>query len=151
MRAAIAGMILFAAATPVRAEAGQLVKTDSQLDALDPGIKLFVREKKLEGTRATEDNTVLFIHGATFPSTPDFDLQYKDYSWADRLAAQGWVVYLFDKRNYGFSSREKALDEPAAANKPLSRSYQAVGSRKYLENNSARIALIICRPTQPGK
>jgi len=93
---------------------------------VDPGIKLFVREKKAEGARATEDNTVLFVHGATFPSTPDFDLQFQDYSWADRLARQGYVVYMFDKRNYGFSTREKAMDEPAASNRPVTRSFLAV-------------------------
>src|SRR5712664_3685373 len=108
------------------AAAPKILSRDYHVDAVDPGIKLFVREKMAEGARATEDNTVLFVHGATFPSTPDFDLQFKDYSWADRLAAQGYVVYLFDKRNYGFSTREKAMDEPAAANRPLSRSYLVI-------------------------
>ena len=54
------------------------------------------------------------------------DLQYQDYSWADWMVQHGYVVYLFDKRNYGFSSREKAMDEPAAANKPVSRSFLAI-------------------------
>src|SRR4051794_1379420 len=64
----------------------QIVKQDYQIDAEDPGIKLFLREKMTAGnTRFSNDNIVLFLHGATFPSTPDFDLQYKDYSWADRL------------------------------------------------------------------
>jgi len=125
MRGAIWGVILMAA-TPAWSQGAKILKTDVQIDAVDPGIKLFVREKKAEGARATEDNTVLFIHGATFPSTPDFDLQFQDYSWADRLARQGYVVYLFDKRNYGFSTREKAMDEPAAANRPVTRSFLAV-------------------------
>jgi pimeloyl-ACP methyl ester carboxylesterase len=114
------------AATPAWSQGAKILKTDLHIDAADPGIQLFVREKKAEGARATEDNTVLFIHGATFPSTPDFDLQFQDYSWADRLARQGYVVYLFDKRNYGFSTREKAMDEPAAANRPVTRSFLAV-------------------------
>ena len=125
MRAAICGAALMVCA-PALAQAPKIAKADTQIDALDPGIKLFVREKKAEGARATDDNTVLFVHGATFPSTPDFDLQLKDYSWADRLAAQGYVVYLFDKRNYGFSTREKAMDEPPVANRPLSRSFLVV-------------------------
>jgi len=33
---------------------------------------------------------------------------------------------MFDKRNYGFSSREKAMDEPPAANKPVSRSHLVI-------------------------
>ena len=103
------------------------VKQDYFIDAVDPGIKLFVRSKMAEGqTRFTDDNVVLFIHGATFPSTPDFDLQYKDYSWADWMVDKGYVVYMFDKRNYGYSTREKAMDEPAAKNRPVSRSYLVI-------------------------
>ena len=103
------------------------VRQDVMIDALDPGIKLFVRSKMAEGqTRFSDSNIVLFVHGATYPSTPDFDLQYKDYSWADWMVDKGYVVYMFDKRNYGFSSREKAMDEPAANNRPVTRSYLAI-------------------------
>src|SRR5450432_3753723 len=117
-------MLLFAVL--LAAPEAKIVKNDYSIDAVDPGIKLFVREKRAEGAKATEDNVVLFIHGATFPSTPDFDLDYKDYSWADWMVDKGYVVYMFDKRNYGFSSREKAMDEPAANNRPVTRSYQAI-------------------------
>ena len=103
------------------------VKRDEFIDAVDPGIKLFVRSKQpATAPRATDDNVVLFIHGATYPSTPDFDLQYKDYSWADWMVDKGYVVYMFDKRNYGFSTREKAMDQPAASNRPVTRSYLAI-------------------------
>ena len=79
------------------------VMQDIMIDAVDPGIKLFVRGKMAQGqTRFTDDNVVLFVHGATYPSTPDFDLPYKDYSWADWMIERGYVVYMFDKRNYGF-------------------------------------------------
>ncbi len=104
-----------------------VTKQDYFIDAIDPGIKLFVRAKMTEGQKQfTDDNVVLFVHGATFPSTPDFDLQYKDYSWADWMVDKGYVVYMFDKRNYGFSSREKAMNEPAANNRPVSRSFQVI-------------------------
>ena len=102
-------------------------KRDEYIDAVDPGIKLFVRSKQPEqAIRATDDNVVLFIHGATYPSTPDFDLQYKDYSWADWMVSKGYIVYMFDKRNYGFSTRENAMDQPAANNRPVTRSYLAI-------------------------
>src|SRR5476649_2334221 len=117
-------MLLFAVL--LAAPEAKIVKNDYSIDAVDPGIKIFVREKRAEGAKATEDNVVLFIHGATFPSTPDFDLEYKDYSWADWMVKHGYVVYMFDKRNYGFSSREKAMDEPPAANRPVSRSYLVI-------------------------
>jgi len=103
------------------------VKQDYQIDGADPGVRLFVRQKMEEGnTRFSDDNIVLFIHGATAPSVCDFDLGFKDYSWADWMISKGYVTYLFDKRNYGYSSREKAMDEPAATNKPVSRSYQVI-------------------------
>ena len=52
-----------------------VTKQDYFIDAVDPGIKLFVRSKMAEGQKHfTDDNVVLFVHGATFPSTPDFDL-----------------------------------------------------------------------------
>src|SRR5437868_5527329 len=103
------------------------VKNDYQIDGADPGVKLFVRQKMEASNKTfTDDNIVLFIHGATGPSTCDFDLGFKDYSWADWLIARGYVVYMFDKRNYGFSGREKAMDEPASQNQPLSRSYLVI-------------------------
>ena len=123
--------LVFALACVLFATAGQaqtqLAKQDYHIDGVDPGIRLFVRSKMAAGqTRFTNDNMVLFVHGATFPSTPDFDLPYKDYSWADWMINKGYVVYMFDKRNYGYSSREKAMDEPAANNKPVSRSYLVI-------------------------
>jgi len=106
---------------------GKAQKQDYHIDGVDAGVRLFVRQKMAAGnTRFTDDNIVLFVHGATAPSVCDFDLGFKDYSWADWMVERGYVAYLFDKRNYGYSSREKAMDEPPAANKPVSRSYLVV-------------------------
>jgi pimeloyl-ACP methyl ester carboxylesterase len=121
---------------------------DVQIDGIDPGVKLFVREKMAQGARPTDQNIVIFVHGATGPSTCDFDLGYKDYSWADWMVGKGYIVYMFDKRNYGGSSREKAMDEPAANNKPLSRSYlvirdiAAVVDYVRKKNNVNKVTLI---------
>jgi pimeloyl-ACP methyl ester carboxylesterase len=124
---ALVAIALFAPSGAALAQDVKTTRTDVQIDALDPGIKLFVREKMAEGnTRFTDDNVVLFLHGATAPSTCDFDLAYKDYSWADWMIKRGYVVYMGDYRNYGLSSREKAMDEPAAKNRPVTRSYLAV-------------------------
>ena len=113
----------------------KIVKNDFTIDALDPGIKLFMREKMAEGnTRFTDDNIVLFLHGATSPSTCDFDLGYKDYSWADWLVKKGYVVYMGDYRNYGGSTREPAMDEPPAKNKPVTRSYLALRDVEAMVN-----------------
>src|ERR1043166_4571422 len=113
-----------------------IVKSDIQIDGLDPCIKIFLREKMTQGnTRFASDNIVLFLHGATVPSTCDFDLQYKDYSWADWLVKRGYVVYMGDYRNYGYSSREPAMDEPAAKNQPVTRSYLALRDIEAMVNH----------------
>ena len=121
------------------AQDATIVKTDSQIDALDPGIKLFLREKMPQGnTRFANDNIVLFLHGATSPSTCDFDLQYKDYSWADWLVKRGYVVYMGDYRNYGGSTREKAMDGPASNNQPVTRSFLALRDVEAIVNHIKR-------------
>jgi len=90
-------------------------------------VKLFVRERiadtVLKAGRQTTANgkTVLFVHGATFPSVPDFDLPYQDYSWMAYLAAVGFDVYAVDLAGYGKSSRIH-MDDPRnvrAEHKPL--------------------------------
>ena len=58
------------------AQQATIIKNDMQIDGLDPGIKIFIREKMAQGnTRFANDDVVLFLHGATGPSTCDFDLQ----------------------------------------------------------------------------
>jgi hypothetical protein len=104
----------------------EIAKTDYSIEAVDPGIKLLLREKMAAGNSKFDDNIVLFLHGATSPSTCDFDLPYQDYSWADWLAKRGYVVYMGDYRNYGGSTREAGMDEPASNNQPLTRSYLAL-------------------------
>ena len=113
-----------------------ITKNDMQIDGLDPGIKIFIREKMAQGnTRFANDNIVLFLHGATSPSTCDFDLQYKDYSWADWLVKRGYVVYMGDYRNYGGSTHEAAMDEPASKNQPVARSYLALRDIEAMVNH----------------
>jgi len=115
------GLALSAQAADVR-----ILQEDATIDGADPGVKVFVRSKMAAGATPTADNVVLFIHGSTTPSTPVFDLQFQDYSWADWMVRHGWVVFLVDVRNYGRSSREPAMSLPPSANRPLSRSFLAV-------------------------
>ena len=42
------------------------------------------------------------------------------------MVGKGYIVYMFDKRNYGFSTREAVMDQPPAGNKPPSRSFQVI-------------------------
>ncbi|MHB2208320.1 alpha/beta hydrolase [Methylobacterium sp. CM6257] len=123
------------AAGGARAQDSEIAKTDTQIDGLDPGIKLFLREKMAAGnTSFNDENVVLFLHGATSPSTCDFDLGYQDYSWADWLVKKGYVVYMGDYRNYGGSTREPVMDEPAGKNLPATRSYLALRDIEAMVN-----------------
>ena len=125
--AILASYVVGFGSDPASAQDVEIAKTDTLIDAIDPRIKLFLREKMAAGnSKFTDDNIVLFLHGATSPSSCDFDLPYKDYSWADWLAKHGYVVYMGDYRNYGGSTREAAMDEPASKNQPLTRSYLAL-------------------------
>jgi hypothetical protein len=95
MRLLAAGVALSSALLSAQAQEIKIAKSDTQIDGLDAGVKIFVREKMAEGnTTFADDNVVLFLHGATGPSTCDFDLSYKDYSWADWLVKRGYVVYM---------------------------------------------------------
>ena len=45
------------------------------IDAADPGIKLYVRNKRTEDMKQfTSEKTLLFVHGATQPAEATFDL-----------------------------------------------------------------------------
>jgi pimeloyl-ACP methyl ester carboxylesterase len=57
---------------------------------------------------------VLFVHGATGPGVPDFDLDYKDYNWMASLAGAGFDTYALDLYGYGSSPRP-AMDDPCNA------------------------------------
>src|SRR5262249_24326490 len=117
--AGVAAFWLAGAVSPAAAQDVRIVKSDTQIDARDPGIRLFLREKRPEGRpRATTNKVILSRTAAPAPSTCDFALGYQDYSWADWMVKRGYIVFMGDYRNYGFSSREAAMDEPAAKNQP---------------------------------
>jgi len=83
----------------VPANAGQLVG-------------IHVREKVKAKAGAAKGRVVLFVHGATVPSVPDFDLDYKSYSWMAYLAHAGFRVYAMDQTGYGGSPRPM-MDDPS--------------------------------------
>ena len=104
------------------AKGAKIAQEDYMIDGADPGIKLSVREKYAEGMKNfRSDNVVVFVHGATYPCIPDFDLSVPGYSWMNYMAERGFDAVCFDIRGYGASTRPKALDEPAANNKPVVR------------------------------
>ena len=82
-------------------------------------VGLFVRQKALanlmQGGVDMEGRVVLFVHGATVPSVPDFDLDHKDYNWMAFLAKAGFNTYTMDLSGYGGSPRP-TMDDPCNVN-----------------------------------
>ena len=78
-------------------------------------VGLFVRQKALDrivdGKGEMTGRVVLFLHGATVPGVPGFDLEYGTYSWMAFLARAGFSVYTMDLSGYGGSPRPM-MDDP---------------------------------------
>ena len=63
------------------------------------------------GEVAEENRVVLFIHGGTTPVAAGYDLDFKDYSWMEALAREGFDVWAMDQTGYGGSARP-FMDDP---------------------------------------
>jgi pimeloyl-ACP methyl ester carboxylesterase len=84
------------------------------------GIELYMRNKRPAAPKAYyPDRTVLFVHGATYPSSAAFDLALDGWSWMDYIAAHGYDVYLLDLRGYGRSTRPKEMVDDPYGNPPI--------------------------------
>ena len=92
----------------------KIAMEDFMIPAVDPGIKLYVRNKHPEDLKAVSaDKILLFVHGATYPSETAFDLPLNGLSWMDYIVQHGYDVYLVDVRGYGKSTRPADMDAPA--------------------------------------
>jgi alpha-beta hydrolase superfamily lysophospholipase len=104
-----------------------LTTEDFMVPAQDPGIEIFVRNKRPSDMRAFRpERTVLFVHGATYPAHTTFDLPIEGCSWMDHIAARGYDVYLLDLRGYGRSTRPPEMVQSPDANPPIVRTETAV-------------------------
>lgn len=80
-------------------------------------VGLYLHEKLTTATLERIDSgdriqgVVLFVHGNSIPSVPDFDLPYRDYSWMAYLAQAGFDIFAMDHTGYGFSPRPY-MDNP---------------------------------------
>ena len=115
------------AATQVQAQTARIVMEEFMVPAVDPGIQIYVRNKRPADMAAFRpERTVLYVHGATYPASTSFDLALDGLSWMDYLAARGYDVYLLDVRGYGRSTRPPEMDKPASDNAPIVRTDTAV-------------------------
>jgi alpha-beta hydrolase superfamily lysophospholipase len=113
-------MLALLVATPLLGQPVKLVSESYLVPAGDPGIQLYVRNRRPEGvTTFTPDRILLFVHGATYPAETAFDLQLGGLSWMDYIAQRGYDVYLMDVRGYGRSTRPPEMDQAAQDNRPV--------------------------------
>jgi pimeloyl-ACP methyl ester carboxylesterase len=124
----VASTTLLAAGVPAIAQdAPTLVTEEMMVKSPDPGIEIYVRNKHPANMSAFKpERTVLFVHGATYPSETSFDLPLAGMSWMEYIAQRGYDVYLLDVRGYGKSSRPPAMSEQPDANPPIARTGDAV-------------------------
>jgi pimeloyl-ACP methyl ester carboxylesterase len=81
-----------------------------------PGLKLFIRY--LPAVKPLQ-RTVLYIHGATFPSGLSIAHRFDGRSWRDALCDSGFNVWAFDFLGFGHSDRYPEMDMEPNANPPL--------------------------------
>jgi len=121
-----------------------IVMEEFKVPATDPGIALYVRNKHpADISRVTPEQTVLFVHGATFPAEAAFDLAPDGPSWMDFVAGHGFDAYLVDVRGYGRSTRPPEMDVPADRNPPIADTETAV------RDVSAAVNFILARRGVP--
>jgi pimeloyl-ACP methyl ester carboxylesterase len=123
----MSGTVATLAATQANAKALSIAMDDMMVPALDPGISIYVRNKRPANlTTFRPECTVLYVHGATYPASTSFDLPLDGLSWMDYLAARGYDVYLLDVRGYGRSTRPPEMAETPDAHGPIVRGDTAV-------------------------
>ena len=115
-------LLLLAATSPAIAQIETVdrfvphVSTVPANEGMQVGIYL---HEKIEASLKTQiaagalaqGKVVLFIHGVSVASAPAFDLPYKDYSWMEFLAAQGFDTFSMDHQGYGYSPQPH-MDNP---------------------------------------
>ncbi len=114
-------------AGPGAAALAEIVTEEFMIPAADPGIDLYLRNKRLRGvSRFAAERVLLFVHGSTLPAEVVFDLVLGGVSWMEYIARHGYDVYLVDLRGYGRSTRPPEMSAPPEANPPVVRTETAV-------------------------
>jgi pimeloyl-ACP methyl ester carboxylesterase len=81
----------------------------------DPSLSLFVRNKYRRVTPTSgignANRTLIFIAGATYPTSTAFDLMLGGTSWMDFIARNDYDVWMVDQRGYVMSCHVMLLYE----------------------------------------
>ena len=95
----------------------RIVMEEIMVPSSDPGIEIYVRNKRpAEMTSFRPERTLLYVHGATYPSETAFDLKLDGLSWMEYIASRGYDVWLLDLRGYGKSTRPAEMADKPEAN-----------------------------------
>jgi pimeloyl-ACP methyl ester carboxylesterase len=121
-------LLLLSTSLPVSAQTPRSIAAeDIIVPSGDPGIDIYVRNKHPANmTIFASNRTLLYVHGATYPSSTMFDLELSGTSFMDQLAEDGFDVYAMDLPGYGKSSRPSQMSQPPEANPPLETTADAV-------------------------
>ena len=83
------------------------------------GLSLFLRFLPAPDNEVRPRRTVLYVHGATFPSALSIAHRFDGKSWRDALCEAGFDVWGLDFYGFGHSDRYPEMEQPAAQNPPL--------------------------------
>ncbi len=83
------------------------------------GLSLFLRFLPTPRSDVGPRRTVLYVHGATFPSALSIAHRFDGKSWRDALTEAGFDVWGLDFYGFGHSDRYPEMEQPAVQNPPL--------------------------------
>lgn len=106
--------------------ATNIVCNDVRLASGRAGLSLLLRNKQV----TAGGQPLLFIHGATYPSTVTFDYVLAGESWMDSMARAGFDAWCLDLLGYGGSDRPPEMSQPALDHGPLVATTEAVADVK---------------------
>ena len=91
------------------------------------GLSLFLRFLPAQNSQSSSRRSVLYVHGATFPSALSIAHRFDGTSWRDALGEAGFDVWALDFYGFGHSDRYPEMDRPAMENPPLCVAKDAAG------------------------
>ncbi|WP_417513398.1 alpha/beta hydrolase [Minwuia sp.] len=99
-----------------------MVSNDHRVASGREGLNVFLRNKHV----GDGGQTLLMVHGATYPGTVMFDYPVEGVSWMDWMAERGFDVWCIDLLGYGKADRPAEMDAPAGASGPIVDTGEAV-------------------------
>ncbi len=89
------------------------------------GLRLFLRHLPPSHTTTAGTKSVLFVHGASFPSALAAAFPFGGHSWMEDLSQAGIDSWALDFMGYGGSDRYPQMSDPAATGAPLLQAEEA--------------------------